>query len=338
MMLLLPLSRRLWACLALLLAPTAALPAEIVDAAYVASALARGAIAWDVRDTKAYADGHLPGAVNVGDVAALLRDPNREDWVPVAQVQALLGRAGIDIANREVIVYGRTGDPNPYWVHNGLRHFGAKASKVFHGWLDAWRAAGQPLSKEAATRSPVELVLKPSGGELMDTPELLERLKAGRLQLVDARTQKEFAGDDIRAIRGGHIPGAVNLPFEANWIDPDTSAKLAARQVTDRAGMSLKTADELRELYAGLDRDKEVIVYCQSGVRASVTATVLRDLGFRDVKVYEPSWLGYAAVLRAPAEREVFVNIGALNGRIAGLQGRLADLEAELAGLKGAAR
>jgi thiosulfate/3-mercaptopyruvate sulfurtransferase len=128
----------------------------------------------------------------------------------------------------------------------------------------------------------------------------------------------------------------VNLPYEDNWIDPQTPGKLAAKQVTSRAGMNLKPADELGKLYAGLDRDKEVVLYCQSGVRASVTASVLRDLGFKDVKLYEPSWLGYAAVLSAPAEREVFVNVGALNARIAGLQGKVGELEAELGRVKGA--
>ena len=167
---------------------------------------------------------------------------------------------------------------------------------------------------------------------------MLERLKAGKLQLVDTRTAKEFSGDDIRAIRGGHIPGAVNLPYEANWVDPDTPAKLASKQVASRAGMSLKPTAELEKLYAGLDRDKEVVLYCQSGVRASVTASVLRDLGFKDVKLYEPSWLGYAAVLSAPAEREVFVNVGALNGRIAGLQGKVTELEAQLARVTGPAK
>jgi thiosulfate/3-mercaptopyruvate sulfurtransferase len=100
--------------------------------------------------------------------------------------------------------------------------------------------------------------------------------------------------------------------------------------------MALKPPEELRKLYAGLDREREVVVYCQSGVRASVTAAVLRDLGFKDVKLYEPSWLGYAGVLSAPAEREVFVNVGALNGRIGALQGRVGELEAELARVKAA--
>jgi thiosulfate/3-mercaptopyruvate sulfurtransferase len=67
-----------------------------------------------------------------------------------------------------------------------------------------------------------------------------------------------------------------------------------------------------------------------------MTAAVLRELGFKDVKVYEPSWLGYAGTLSAPAEREVFVNVGAINGRVAALQGRVGELEAELARVKAA--
>jgi thiosulfate/3-mercaptopyruvate sulfurtransferase len=328
------LRRGLWACALLFVAPLAA-AGEIVDAAYIEAALARGAIVWDVRDAAAYQDGHIPGAVNVGELGAVLRDPNREDWLPAGQVQAVLGRGGIDPLQREVIAYGRLGDPNAYHALAGLRHFGSRTAKVFHGGLDAWQAAGKLVSKDRTVLAPVALTLTPtSGGEVLWTPEMLQRVKAGRTQIVDARTAKEFSGEDVRAIRGGHIPGAVNLPFENQWIDPQTGAKLAAKQVTTRAGMSLKPADELRKLYAGLDPEREVVVYCQSGVRASVTATVLRELGFKDVKLYEPSWLGYAGVLSAPAQDEVFVNVGALNGRIATLQGRLGELEAELSRLK----
>lgn len=322
----------LLACLAG--APAAA--AEVVDAAYVEAALARGAVVWDVRAAADYKEGHIPGAANVGELGAVLRDPNREDWLPAAQVQAVLGRGGIDPIAREVIAYGRTGDPNAYHALMGLRHFGSRTAKVFHGGLDAWQAAGKPLSKEATVLPPVALTLAAAtGGEVLWTPEMLERVKSGRTQLVDARTTKEFGGEDVRAIRGGHIPGALNLPFEDNWVDPQTGAKLAARQVNTRAGMSLKPTAELRNLYAGLDPEREVVVYCQSGVRASVTATLLRELGFKDVKLYEPSWLGYAGVLSAPAEREVFVNVGALNGHIGALQTRLVELEAELANVKG---
>jgi thiosulfate/3-mercaptopyruvate sulfurtransferase len=327
-----------WLLVAVAVAATAASGAaragEIVDAAYVADALGRGAIVWDVRDAAGYAEGHIPGAVNVGEIGAVLRDPNREDWVPTSQVEAILGRAGIDLVGREVIVYARTGDPNAYYALNGIRHFGGRAGRVFHGGIDAWQAAGRPVTKEPTTLAPVALKLAPVPGTLIGNAEMLERLKSGAPQLVDARTPKEFSGDDVRAIRGGHIPGAVNLPFEQNWVDPDTGVKLAARQVRTREGMSLKPDAELRKLYAALDRDREVVVYCQSGVRAAVTAAVLRDIGFKDVKVYEPSWLGYAGMLAAPAEREVFLNVGALNGRIGALTGRIGELEAEIARLK----
>ena len=89
------------------------------------------------------------------------------------------------------------------------------------------------------------------------------------MQIIDARTPAEFAGEDIRAIRGGHIPGAVNIPYEQNWVDPNTPAKLARKEVSSNAGMSLKRTADLKQLYSRFDPHKETIVYCQSGARAS---------------------------------------------------------------------
>jgi thiosulfate/3-mercaptopyruvate sulfurtransferase len=160
--------------------------------------------------------------------------------------------------------------------------------------------------------------------------DMLERVRTGGAQILDVRTSRDYAGDDIRAVRGGHVPGAVNIPHEQNWQDPQTAAKLARKEVQTRDGMALKDEAALRALYAKLDPGKETIVYCQSGVRASQTATVLCALGFRDVKVYDPSWLGYAGMLTAPAENEVFVNVGALNSKIANLESQVKSLEEEL--------
>ncbi|MDE2585785.1 MAG: hypothetical protein KGN39_10335, partial [Betaproteobacteria bacterium] len=88
-------------------------------------------------------------------------------------------------------------------------------------------------------------------------------------------------------------------------------------------------------LYQDLDRNKETIVYCQSGVRAAETAAVLETLGFSKVKVYDSSWLGWAARLSAPVENETFLNVGALtsqlNGQIAALKRRVDELEKQLA-------
>jgi thiosulfate/3-mercaptopyruvate sulfurtransferase len=164
----------------------------------------------------------------------------------------------------------------------------------------------------------------------VSTQEVAAAVRDRSAQIVDARTVREFKGEDIRSLRGGHIPGAVNLPYEQNWQDPQTLAKLQRGQTRDSAGMSLKPVEDLRKLYTGLDPNKETIVYCQSGVRAAETAAVLRDLGFKDVKVYDSSWLAYGSHLALPAENESFFNVGALNGRLARLQARIDELEAAL--------
>lgn len=307
---------------------------EIVDTAYVEQALKRGAIVWDARDADEYAEGHIPGAVNFGWVGSVFRDPNREDLPPVAAAEKIFGAAGVDPTAREVIIYTRKGDPYAYYGLNAMRYYGAKQARVYHGGIDDWKAAGKPVTKEP-TRLPAATVrLAAQDGVILWNKEMLERVRAGGVQIVDARTPREYSGDDIRAVRGGHIPGAMNIPYEQNWKDPQTGAKLARREVKTRDGMALKDDAELRALYSKLDPNKETVVYCQSGVRAAETATVLRQLGFRDVKVYEPSWLGYAGLITAPAENEVFVNVGALNGKIATLESQVRDLEGELEKLR----
>jgi thiosulfate/3-mercaptopyruvate sulfurtransferase len=319
------------------LAATAAVAGDIVDTAYVQNAMKNGAIVWDVRDADAYNAGHIPGAVNVGNIGRVLRDPNKEDWLPLPQLEAILGGAGIDLLNKEVVVHDRKADPLAYFGLTTLRYLGARSAKVYHGGIDEWRAAGLPVATEPTKIAPVALKLAPRMASFVSNEEILKKVaeaKAGTVQIVDARTPREYAGEDIRAIRGGHIPGAINIPFEQAWIDPATAGKLARNEVKTRDGMTLKPKDDLMKVYSKLDPEKETIVYCQSGVRAAEAATVMRDLGFKNVKVYDSSWLVYAGMLSAPADNETFVNIGALNGRIAGLQGRIEELEQELATLK----
>ncbi len=310
----------------------------VVDTPYVEKAARDGAIVWDARDEADYAKGHLPGAVNIGNVGDVFRDANREDPPSAAAASRIFGAAGMDILGREVIVYTRKGDAFAYYGARMVEYYGGKHAKVYHGGLDDWTAAGKPVETAAVKLAPVNLALKVEGQGALGNKELVERVRSGTSQILDTRTVKEFTGEDIRAIRGGHVPGAINIPYEENWQDPAAAGKLAAKQVATRDGMSLKPREDLAKLYAKLDPQKETVVYCQSGVRASETAAVLRDLGFKDVKVHEPSWLGYAGVLSAPAEDEVFVNVGSLNGRIGALQNRVKDLESELAKMKGAPR
>jgi len=321
------------AALALPAAGVSVLGSDVVDASEVAAALKRGAIVWDVRGAEDYARGHIPGAVNIGNAAVVLRNPNTEDFLPTARVEMTLNDAGIDLS-QEIIVYGRMGDPVAHWGLITVRHFGGKKGRVFHGGMDEWQAAGHPVSTAAARLAAVERSLTIDPAVQVHLAEVVSKVGNPEVQFLDTRTPREFSGDDIRSLRGGHIPGARNIPFEQNWVDPDTVVKLSKGEAKTRDGMALKPAAELRALYAGLDPSKEIIVYCQSGSRAAVSATVLRGLGFGNVRIFEESWLGYGNTLSAPADDEQIVNIGALSARIKSLENEVENLAAEVKALK----
>ncbi|HQR22601.1 MAG TPA: rhodanese-like domain-containing protein [Burkholderiaceae bacterium] len=312
--------------LALSLAAAGAMAQTVVDLDYVKQAVGRGALVWDARDEAAFAKGHIPGAVNIGDPTLTLRDAQTEDYLPTADLEKLMGAAGIDPA-REVIVYGDRGLPSVYFAQLTLHYFGAKNARVYHEGLEGWRSAGQAVASTATKPKPVTLKLTPQPGVLVTSREVVASLKRPDVQFLDVRTAKEFRAEDIRAIRGGHIPAAINVPFEQNWVDPDTRSKLRAGTVKDTAGMSLKPRAELAKVYEKLDPAKETIVYCQSGNRAAQTAAVLADLGYRNVRVYDSSWLGYSSWLSAPAEDEVWTNFGSLPATLKGLENRFGELE-----------
>ncbi len=312
---------------------TLAASETIVDGDYVAGAIARNAVVWDVRAADAYAKGHIAGAINIGDAAKVLRDENTEDFIATDRIEKILGAAGLD-PKRETVVYGSRGTWNPYFGLYTLQYFGGSNVRVYHEGIEDWAAAGRTTSRDASQLAPVALKLEVNPTVAVTTKEMVARVNNPNVQIVDARTQQEFLGEDIRAIRGGHIPGAVNIPYEQNWIEPETLAKLARKQVVSNTGMSLKPIEELKRLYSAFDPKKETIVYCQSGARASETAGVLQHLGFTNVKIYDSSWLGYGNTLDAPANNLTFFNVGLLNSRLSALQDRVNQLEKELAEAK----
>jgi thiosulfate/3-mercaptopyruvate sulfurtransferase len=305
----------------------------IVDSEFVAAAAARGAILWDVRSEEEYKKGHIPGAITIDDPQTQLRDGKTEDYLPIPQIEKILGDAGIDL-DKEIVVYGAKALPAAYFAYQTLRYLGASKVRVFHGGIDDWKAAGKALSTERTTLPAVAVDARLNKAMLVSTPDMLARLQQPEVQIVDARTPREFSGDDIRALRGGHIPRAINIPYENNWLDADTPRKLQRKLVNNKDGMNLKDRDALRKLYADLDPDKETIVYCQSGSRASQTATVLEELGFKNVKIYDSSWLGWGNEFSAPVASVNYFNVGRVNGLLNQLQGRVDALEAELEALK----
>jgi thiosulfate/3-mercaptopyruvate sulfurtransferase len=302
---------------------------SIVDTGYVVEALKRNAIVWDTRSAAAYKQGHIPGAVNIDDIGQVLRDENTEDYIALEDIEKLLGAAGIDPA-KEIVVYGEKGNPYVYFGLVTLQYLSAANAKIYHGGIDDWKSSGQLAVTEPSKLAPIALKLKTRPALLVDTREVVRRLHDPNVQIVDARTSREYRGEDIRAIRGGHIPGAIPIHYMENWVDPETPGKLEKKLVANKDGMNLKSHDQLRTLYSKLNPDKETIVYCQSGIRASETATVLKELGFRNVRVYDSSWLGYGNTLDAPAENVTFFNVGAMQSRMNAMQKRIDNLEKEL--------
>ncbi|MEY3541048.1 MAG: thiosulfate/3-mercaptopyruvate sulfurtransferase [Pseudomonadota bacterium] len=305
----------------------------IVDLQYVKAAQQRGAIIWDVRASNQYLEGHIPGAINFGDIGTVLRDPNREDFIDLAEINAIFNKAGLDIY-KEIVVYGSRGNPYSYFGLFTIHYFGGKQAKVFHDGIDGWADAGLPIEKTSSTLGSINIKLAPQENLVVSNEQMRKLYNNQSVQVVDARTFNEFKGNDVRAIRGGHIPGAISIPYEQNWKDPATGSKLAKKEVKTNAGMSLKTKDELNALYAKLDPNKETVVYCQSGVRAAETATVLQNLGYKNVKIYDSSWLGWASHLASPVADETYLNVGMLNARIAAMQNKINELETALKGNK----
>jgi thiosulfate/3-mercaptopyruvate sulfurtransferase len=307
---------------------------SVIDTAQVKEAQQRGAIIWDVRAEEDYRSGHIPGAVSIGDAQRVLRDENNEDYLALEQIAETLGSAGIDPA-KEIIIYGAKAHTAPYFALVTLQYFGAKNVAVYHGGIDDWKANSGALDKEPAQPKPVALKLMPNPDLLVATKDVIARLNNKDVQILDVRGPREFSGEDMRALRGGHVPGALNVPFEQNWSDPDTYRKLARKQVSNKDGLNLKSADQLKALYAKLDPNKETIVYCQSGVRASVSASILKDLGFKNVKLYDSSWLGYGNTFEAPVDSLKFFNVGLMNAKLNAMQMRIDELEEQVEKMRG---
>ena len=146
----------LFSVLSLSLVPAWA--AGIVDAAFVAEALKRGAIVWDVRDAAAYQRGHVAGAVNVGDALRVLRNPTTEDFIETARVEAILGGGGINPA-REIVVYSTRGHVGAYFAHFAIRYFGGQNVSVYHDGIDGWTDDKLPLETSETAAAPPSSVM-----------------------------------------------------------------------------------------------------------------------------------------------------------------------------------
>jgi len=247
-----------------------------------------------------YETGHIPGSV-LFDWRKDINDPVARDILSQEALTALFARAGVN-DDTTLVLYGDFNNwfaAFAYWV---FTYYGAKNLKLMNGGRKKWIAEDLPLTKDVPTPAAGHFKAHPPNAQLRsyldDVRKVLPEVKGGKFSLVDVRGPKEFSGEITappeypteHAQRGGHIPGAKNIPWAQAVKDDGT----------------FKSREELEELYhgKGVRPDHPVITYCRIGERSSHTWFVLKYLlGYPDVRNYDGSWTEWGNLVRTPIEK-----------------------------------
>jgi thiosulfate/3-mercaptopyruvate sulfurtransferase len=234
---------------------------------------------------------HVPGAVFFDIDAIADRSTTLPHMLPTAaEFAAAVGALGIGSDDR-VVVYDVRGVVSAARVWWTFRAFGHDAVAVLDGGLRTWRAEGRPLQSGPVAPAPRPFTARRRRDLVRDLAAMRANLDSRAAQVLDARSAGRFAGTEPEpraGLRGGHIPGSLNLPYETLY----------------RSDGTLKRPDDLGRAVAaaGVDLGRPVVTTCGSGVTASVLALALYLLGRRDAAVYDGSWSEWGSQPDTPVE------------------------------------
>jgi thiosulfate/3-mercaptopyruvate sulfurtransferase len=251
----------------------------------------------DYDPENAYHEGHIPGAYLVWWKKDI-NDADRRDIINRQQFEALMSKVGAT-PDTELVLYGDFNNwfaAFAFWV---FRYYGHKKIKIMNGGRKKWELEKRAYTKQDPTsvEGPSKYIAQPPDeGVRAYLSDVRRAMEKAETVLVDVRSPKEFKGEITappeypteHAQRGGHIPGAENVP----WAQ-------AVREVDG----TFKNVQELRTLYQekGITPDKEVIAYCRIGERSSHTWFVLKYLlGYPSVRNYDGSWTEWGNMIGNP--------------------------------------
>jgi thiosulfate/3-mercaptopyruvate sulfurtransferase len=249
-------------------------------------------------DPKAnYKLGHIPGAV-LFDWKEDINDPLTRNIFSKQSCEDLLQRAGIS-NDMTLILYGDFNNwfaAFAFWV---FKYYGYDDIRLMNGGRKKWLEEDRPLSKDIPEYPKGNFkAAEPDKSIRVFLNYVRDSLGSSQKVLIDVRSPKEFTGEILappeypteHAQRGGHIPGALNIPWSQAVSEDGT----------------FKSTEELKKLYEskGITSDKEVITYCRIGERSSHTWFVLKYLlGYPDVKNYDGSWTEWGNMIDNPIEK-----------------------------------
>lgn len=279
---------------------TYARPEVLVDSNWVAQHLndPQVRLIESNEDMLLYDLGHIPGAVKI-DWVSDLNDPLIRDYLNKERFEELMRQKGI--SNDTTVVF--YGDKNNWWATYAFwvfKLFGHEDARILNGGRKKWIDEGRELSTDVPQYSATTYTARErSDSEIRAfRDQVLQALKDQNVALVDVRSNDEYTGKKLHmpeypqegAMRGGHIPGAQNIPW-ATAVKEDST---------------FKSREELEQIYGtkGITPDKDVIAYCRIGERSSHTWFVLKYLlGYDKVRNYDGSWTEWGNSVGVPIEK-----------------------------------